>query len=158
MQSEHLGYFGRGVASHDICLYHIAESCQVPICETLAICVAFSVDFRVICGRPNSTDNPRRLNLAVFPIHVKGFVSGTSNANKHSLALTDLQICEISCKPLSNNVSPNLFNTLRDEGNQQEPSSSATSLSCSASALQPRILIGLIPYYPESLDRNQRLQ
>jgi hypothetical protein len=36
-------------------------------------------------------DNLRRPNLAVFPIHVKGFVSGERNFNKHSLRRTDFE-------------------------------------------------------------------
>ena len=91
----------------------------------------------MICARRKTASNPRRRNLAVFLIEVRGFVSGKRNSNKHALALTDFQILESFCKSCSDNVSPILFSTARDEGNQQWPSSSATSPPCSASTLQP---------------------
>jgi len=101
----------------------------VPICEKRRIFAAFSVDFRVICALRKTASNPRRLNLAVFPIHVKGFVAGRRERNKHALGPTDFHIFEISCKSSSCNKSSILFRRLRDEGNQQQPSSSACRLT-----------------------------
>ena len=110
-------------------LYHFRKTCQVPICKKPMIFGRFSADFLVICGVSHDTGNPSRLNLAMFPIHVKGFVSGKHNFNKHALARTDFQLFEISCKPFPTNKPLTLFSRLRDEGNQQQPSSSACRLT-----------------------------
>jgi hypothetical protein len=64
-----------------------------------------------------------------LPGYVRGFVSRALSFNKHALARTDFLIFEIFCKPCSSNKALILFSTLRDEGHQQEPSSSATSFA-----------------------------
>lgn len=50
----------------------------------------------MICAKRNSLSNLRQLNLALFPIHVRGFVSGRRDRNKHVLARTDESVLRFS--------------------------------------------------------------
>jgi len=100
MQSEHLGHLSRGVLAHDIDLYRLCVFVSSTIlrktADLQAIFAALSADFRVICERRKAKSNPRRRNLAVFPIHVRGFVYGRRDWNNHSLSLPDFLNSRIS--------------------------------------------------------------
>jgi hypothetical protein len=91
MQSEHLGDLGRGIAPHDIALYlfcgNVSSTNLRKLGDFRQIFCAFSSDLREVKHRYDSL----ALNLGVVPHHVKGFVLGERNFDKHALRLTDFE-------------------------------------------------------------------